>query len=141
MNLFPSTRFADIDRIFDRFFAPASSASEGENFFAPKVDIKQKKDRYKIEAELPGVKKEDLTVELNKGVLSISATMSSESEEKDDERIIRQERVYGSFARSFYVGEDVNAEKLQAEFKNGVLHIELPFTESKKPDPVKVAIK
>ena len=141
MSLLPSTRFSDIDRLFDRFFAPAGRSSDAKSIFAPKVDIKQKKDRYTIEAELPGVKKDDVNVELSNGVLSISASMSSETKEEDEEKIIRQERVYGSFERSFYVGEDVEANKLKAEFKDGVLHIELPFTKSKKVEPVKVAIK
>ncbi len=142
MNTLPTTGLANIDRLFDRIFSPIARADDEAYVFSPKVDVKQKKDHYTIEADLPGVKKEDVNVSLEDGVLSISATTSSEKDEKnEDEKIIRKERFYGSFHRSFYVGKETSADKLQAKFENGVLKITLPYTETQTEKRIQVDVK
>ena len=105
---------------------------EGESF---KTDIKETDDSYIVQAELPGIAKEDIKVSLEDGVLSIKAERKSENKEEKD-NYIRREMKYGSFERSFRV-EDVNVEDIKAAHNNGVLEITLP-KETQKKDKTKV---
>ena len=100
-----------------------------------KTDVKEKKDAFELAVNLPGVKKEDIQAELNDGYLTISATHGSDKEDKDgDGRYIRRERYYGSASRSFYVGEDLTQEDIKARYEDGVLTIDIPKVEPKKPE-------
>ena len=101
---------------------------------ACKTDIKDAGDKYVMESELPGFEKEDIKLDINGEFLVISAEHTAEKEEKDENtKYIRRERRYGSYKRSFDIS-DVDAETISAEYKNGILTIELP---KKKPaDPV-----
>jgi len=89
-----------------------------------KVDIKEKENEYLIEADLPGYKKEDVTVDFNNNLLTISAAKSEEKEEKG-ENYLRRERRYGSTSRSFTM-DNVDVQKISAKFDNGVLSLTLP---------------
>lgn len=100
--------------------------------FAPAVDISEKDKEYLVKAQLPGVKKDDVKVELVNGVLTLSGERKYEKDEKT-EKCHRIESAYGSFTRSFVVPEDVLAEKIVADFKDGVLAVHLPKTDIKKP--------
>ncbi len=97
-----------------------------------KIDIKEKKEEYVIEAEMPGVKKEDIKLELKDNYLIISAKNEITSEEKG-ENYIRKERRSGSFSRDFYL-EHVNQDAIRAEYINGILYVRLPKLE-KEIDP------
>ena len=102
------------------FFGNAAS------FNSCKTDIKDKGDRYVLEAELPGFDKQDISLDIDGGFLTLTAEHSSETEDNDsDGRYIRRERSYGSYRRSFDIS-NVNAEKIDAEYKNGVLTVALP---------------
>ncbi len=91
-----------------------------------RCDISDKKDHYLLEAELPGFDKKDIHIALDNDVLTISAEHTSETEEKDKKSgYIRRERRYGSFARSFDVA-DIDADGIKADYKNGVLELNLP---------------
>lgn len=94
-----------------------------------KTDIKEKNNSYVIEMDLPGFSKENINLSLNKGYLEISAKTAKEEKDDEDERYLRQERYYGECSRSFYVGEDLTEEDINAEFKNGILKITIPKKE------------
>ena len=100
-----------------------------------KTDIKEKKDQFELNINLPGVKKEDIQAELKDGYLTISATHGSTNDEKDEEgKYIRRERYYGSASRSFYVGEDLTQDDIKAKYTDGVLSVCIPKVEPKKPE-------
>lgn len=100
--------------------------------WAPAVDIAEKDREYVVKAQLPGVKKDDVKVEMLNGVLTIAGERKFEKEEKD-EKTHRVETAFGTFQRAFTVPEDVVAEKIAAEYKEGILTVRLPKTDIKKP--------
>ena len=98
-----------------------------------KTDIKEFDDKYEVEIDLPGFKKDEITVELDDGYLTISAAKGLDQDEKEKEsgRYIRRERYAGACSRSFYVGEGVTEEDIKAEFKHGILTLVVPKKEAK----------
>ena len=102
-----------------------------------KTDIKEKKDGYELEIDLPGFKKDELHLELNDGYLTISAEKGLDKDEKDkNDKYIRRERYAGSMSRSFYVGENMKEEDIHAKYENGILTLDVP-KEQKKAVPEK----
>jgi len=108
---------------FDDFFRPLSQTSSEK---PPAIDVHESDGSYVIKADLPGIKKDDIKVSLENGVLSISAQTSQENKEEKDGKIIRQERHYGQFLRQLSVGSDVDPAAISAQFDEGVLRLELP---------------
>lgn len=102
-----------------------------------KTDIKEKKDKYLIDVELPGYEKENIKMEVEDGYLTVHAEIDSNKEEKEEGKFVRRERYVGSCSRSFYVGTEIQAEDIKASFKNGMLKIEVPKKEEKKELPEK----
>ena len=102
-----------------------------------KTDIKEKKDGYELEIDLPGFKKDEVTAELNDGYLTVSAAkgLDQDEQEKDTGKYIRRERYAGSCERSFYVGEDITEEDIKGEFKHGILKLFVPKKEAKPAVP------
>lgn len=143
MNLVPRNRLFDVDSIFEPSMLghlwPTRSGTETQAF-SPRVDVKEKDNTYEITAELPGVKKEDINVSLENGVLSLQAETKQESKQEADGKIIRQERRYGSFYRSFDLGSSVHEGDIQAEFKDGLLKIVAPKAADSKQQPRKINI-
>ena len=88
-----------------------------------KTDIKDEGGHYLLKVEVPEIKKEDIKLSLDEGYLTISASMNNESEEKGKNNYIRRERHYGSFSRSFYVGDGVKEEDVKAKLQDGVLSL------------------
>ncbi len=105
----------------------------------PLVDITEDGHEYLIKAELPEVRKEDVKVTVESGVLTISGERKFEKEEKD-KRYHRIERSYGSFTRSFSVPDDADDSKVSAEFKDGVLTVRLTKSEKARPKSVEVKV-
>ena len=99
---------------------------EGQSQFPVKVDVTEDEKTYKVQAELPGVKKEDINVSIDGGHVAISAEVKKEHEEKDGERVLRSERYYGKFLRSFQLAQDVDESKAEAKYSDGVLELVLP---------------
>jgi HSP20 family protein len=141
MSLIPRSSLFDTDRFLNDFWAPATSDGEGKSFFAPRVDIKDKNDHYEITAELPGVKKDDIHVTLNDGVLTLEAETTQEDKEEREGKIIRQERRYGRYMRSFNLGGDVHEEDISASFKDGVLTLRAPKLKEKTPAQRRIDIR
>lgn len=106
-----------------------------------KTDIKEKKDKYLIDVELPGYEKENIKMEVEDGYLTVHAEINSNKEEKEEGKFVRRERYVGSCSRSFYVGTEIQAEDIKASFKNGMLKIEIPKKEEKKELPEKKYIQ
>ena len=102
-----------------------------------KTDVKEKKDHYEVDVDLPGFKKDELHLELNDGYLTISAEKGLDKDEKDkNDKYIRRERYAGSMSRSFYVGENMKEEDIHAKYENGILTLDVP-KEQKKAVPEK----
>ena len=126
MRLIPKEMFKR-NRLFDDFWAPMAWDEDFmEEFFAPKVDVKDCKDHYEIHAELPGVRKDDIKVSLVDGVLVLEAEAKQEDREEKDGKFVRQERRYGKLMRRFNLGEDVREEDIDAKFEDGVLKLTAP---------------
>ena len=106
--------------------------------WAPLVDITEDDKEYIIKTELPEVKKEDVKVAIENGVLTIVGERKFEKEE--NKKYHRVERAYGRFVRSFVVPDGVEADKVNAEFKDGVLKVHLPKSEKTKPKQIEVKV-
>jgi HSP20 family protein len=134
MNLIPRDTWLDMDKVFDNFFAPTRYLKPDEKaFFTPHVDIVEKDDHFEIKADLPGVKKEDLKVHLENGVMTIEATHKEEKSEQKDGKVIRKERRTGAFMRSFTLGSNVHESDIKASFADGVLTIAAPKLKPEVP--------
>ena len=99
-----------------------------------KTDIKEKKDGYELEVDLPGFTKDEINASIEDGYLTISAAkgLDKDEKEKDSGKYIRKERYAGACQRSFYVGEGVKQEDVKAEFKHGILKLTVPKKEPEK---------
>lgn len=106
----------------------------------PAVDIVEKDDGYKVTAELPGMEESNIEVKFSDGTLTISGEKSEEKEEKKKDYFL-SERHYGSFKRSFRVPDGVDADKIEASFKNGVLAVALPKSAEARRKEKKIAVK
>jgi len=108
-----------------------------------KTDVTEKGNDYLVEVELPGYKKEDVKANLKDGYLTISAHKNEEKSEKDEEgKILRKERYTGSCNRSFYVGDAINEEDINAEFADGILRLSFPKEKEKiEEQPKLIEIK
>jgi HSP20 family protein len=137
MSLLPRT----FDSIFDDFFPSIRSTAEANNgFLIPRVDIEENEKSYLISAELPGIKKEDIHVELNNGMLTIRASHEESSEEKKEGVVIRRERRTGSYSRSFNVGKGVSENDIKGESTDGVLKLTVPKASEVEPQSKRIAI-
>jgi HSP20 family protein len=123
--------FMDIDDMFNRFMArPVSLFREGMEMEPQiKMDVKESDGKYLVNAEIPGVNKDDIHVTVDGNRVSISAEVKQEKEVKEGERVIRCERSYGMASRSFNLADEVDPSQVQAKYSNGVLELTLP----KKP--------
>ena len=122
------------DDFFEDFARPARSAMR---YGTPttnvmRTDVKENEDSYELAIELPGCKKEDVQAELKDGYMTITATTSTSSEQKDEAgRYIRRERYSGSCSRSFFVGEEVKQSDIKAKFEDGILNVTVPKVQPK----------
>ena len=130
--LFPE-RFNFNNNLFDGFFTDPVFNMTTTNRMS--TDIKEKDNGYELAMEVPGFDKEDLKLDLEDGYLTVSAEHNKTNEEKDSEgHLIRQERYYGNTKRSFYVGDAVTKDDIQAKYDKGVLNIFVPKKEVKKEE-------
>ncbi|MCB9481192.1 MAG: Hsp20/alpha crystallin family protein [Desulfobacteraceae bacterium] len=132
-----------INRMFDDVFSRMDSSDMDEaavGAWKPASDIYETADAIIVEIELAGVKKEDVNVEVNDNVLSIKGERKIEKEENSD-NYYRRERFTGKFHRAFTIPMDVDVEKISAKFKDGVLVLEIPKPEEKKPKKINVALE
>jgi len=132
----------DVNRIFDEFFRGDVLADN--SFFtrdwSPAVDILEKGDSYVLNAELPGMSKDDVKITIEENVLTIKGEKKNE-EEKKDENVHRLERSYGLFERSFTLPGTIKVSDIDAQFNNGILTLTLPKAEEAKPKKIEVRVK
>ena len=121
------------NEMFRSLFVSGGSDTAGTTKLM-KTDIKELENGYTMDVDLPGFAKENIQAELKDGYLTITASKSSEAEDKGEEgKFLRRERFQGTCKRSFYVGEYLHEEDIKAEFKDGVL--KLSFPKEKEPEP------
>ena len=136
--------FAELEAIREQFNRVLSQVAESEVnrdiAFVPVVNTREADDAYYIEVELPGVKKEDINIDVNEDTLTISGERKVREENKDD-NFYKVESVYGKFERSFSLPEDVDTDKIEATSKNGVLEIKIPKVQKVEKAPKKIEIK
>ena len=141
----PFRELEDVSDRLNRMFArPATHTSNGKETmivadWTPSVDISETEGEYQIKAEIPDVKKEDVKITLEDGVLTIQGQRKREQEDKGT-KYHRIERSYGSFARTFSLPDVIEVEKVKAEFMDGVLHLHLPKSEKAKPKAIEVKV-
>lgn len=112
--------------LLDDFFKGDELFNPKHPYHLMKTDIKETKNKYIVEMDLPGYEKENIDISLNNGYLEISAKAMKEEKHDEDLKYVHQERFYGECSRKFYVGDDIKEDDIEAEFKNGTLKVEIP---------------
>jgi HSP20 family protein len=127
---------SDLSRVFDAFFGgrPGNGASRR---WVPATDLVEEGDHLVLRADLPGLTEDDVEIEVNDRVLTISGERKAE-EKKEGEGYYRVERAFGSFSRSLTLPEGVDADQVTAEFDNGVLEVRIPKPEERKAHRVQI---
>jgi len=139
--------FRDIDEVFDRFFAdtlrrqarPAGQAQTGRDW-APVADVTESESEYLIKAELPEVRKEDLSLTVQDGVLTLCGERKQEKR-AEGEKTHRIERFYGTFARRFALPENADEQAIRAESRDGLILIHIPKQKVVQPQPRQITIQ
>jgi len=136
----------EMNKLFDDFFGRFPMRMEGiERIWAPNVNISETKDNIIVTAEIPGMTKEDIKVALYENTLTLSGEKKQEKEEKEanlkmHSHYHRIERSYGSFTRSFDLPTKVQFDKIEANYKDGILKITLPKSEEVKPKEIPIVV-
>ena len=125
----------DLDNWFDDDFL-----TEEIGKWAPAVDIEEKDGKYLLKADLPGLKKSDIHLELHDGYLTIKGERKSENEEKKD-NYRRVERTYGTFQRTFKVPDGLTEKDIKAKYKDGVLELTIPTPKAEEPKAIDVKVE
>lgn len=119
--------FTDFDDLFKGFLVrPLRYDLEAPAQMNIKVDVTRTDDTYSVKAEMPGIKKDDISVSIDGGQVTIAGEVKKEKEEKKGEEVIRSERYYGKVSRSFSLPQEVDEGKAQAKYADGVLNLTLP---------------
>ena len=133
--------FRDVDDVFDRFFAESmrrwprqGAATQPPREWAPAADVSETDGEYLIKAELPEVRKEDVSITVQDGVLTLAGERKQEKVE-EQEKVHRVERFYGSFARRFALPENADEQGIRAESRDGVIVIHIPKQRVVEPQP------
>lgn len=120
------TRFDPLDDLFRGFFIRPFDMNTPTSMPSIKMDVSEQPKAFVVHAELPGVKKEDIHVQVEGNQVSITAEVKQEKEVKEDERVLRSERFFGQVSRSFQLAQDVDDSQSSAKFTDGVLELMLP---------------
>ena len=132
----------EMNRLFNTFFdqpAPTSRGSATSRRWMPAMDLIESGDHYVLRADLPGLSDDDVNIQLQDNVLTISGERNAEHQE-NEEGYYRLERAFGSFARSLTLPDGINPDGVQAHFDRGVLEVRIPKPEQKKPRQVQIAL-
>jgi len=128
----------EMDRIFD--FAWPTRDSGLFSGWSPALDVHDEKDNFVVHVELPGMKKEDISLSLHDGVLTVSGERKEERERSEEGQTFRSERYFGKFQRSVTLPALVDASKVAASYKDGILTVHLPKSEEAKPKQIAVSV-
>jgi HSP20 family protein len=140
---FPSDIFSmqrEMNRMFDNFFRGADEPGLLNGSWLPAVDVAEEENEYVVKVELPGVNKDDVKITLESNILTVRGEKKAEKETKD-KNYHRMERSYGSFQRSFTLPTSVKNDKIDAQYRDGILSITLPKAEEAKPKQIEVKVK
>lgn len=129
----------EIDRLFEAPMAELARTSQLLSGWTPALDVSEDKDNVYVRVELPGMRKEDIDLSLHNGSLSISGERKSEEQFKDAE-VYRAERFFGRFQRTVTLPTPVAADKVKAQYKDGILNVTLPKAEEAKPKHIDVHV-
>lgn len=147
MSLMRWDPFADMDTIFNRMLPAGSSrwprlagTAERKLEWAPSADISETDQEFLIRAELPAVKKEDVRVTLDDGVITIMGERRQQSDDKS-EKYHRVESFYGSFERSFALPDNISADNIRCDSKDGVLTVHIPKAKVQKSQPKQISVQ
>ncbi len=141
MNILPIKKHNFFDGLFDEMLPLFHKSGMDTEFFSPSVDVEAQDDHYVITADIPGVQKDDISLSLANGILTLEARKEENKDEHQKGRLIRQERRSGSFARSFSVGTHVTEKDITAAFKDGVLTVTLPRLQQPDAENRRIKIK
>lgn len=129
-NLFDEMTGFDFDKELERMSRPLYG-KHSKNMM--KTDVRETENSYEVDIDLPGFKKDEISIRLDNGYLSISAAKGlDKDEEKKDGQYIRRERYAGSMSRTFYVGENLTEKDIHAKFEDGILKLSIPKLETAK---------
>lgn len=140
---FYPNRFNEISKEFDRavnhLFADMNvkNFNKADHVWQPKVNIGETDNEFSITVELPGVDKKDIEISYENDVLKISGERKREASD-DNSSYLREERYYGKFSRSFNINTKINNQKIEADYKDGLLTVHLPKAEEVKPKEIKI---
>ena len=123
--------FDFLDNFFEDDFVPRKERN------LMRTDIRELDDKYIVDVDLPGFEKDNIKLSLANGYLSINAKVEKKEEDKKHEKYVHRERFFGECSRSYYVGDDIEEKDINAEFKNGILKVEIPKKDDKKSNEVK----
>lgn len=137
MRWSPWQELENMNRQLSRLLEDTQGVTSETGQWMPIVDIRETDDALLVQAELPGIDKKDIQLEVRDGVLTISGERRYEKDVKE-ENVHRVERAYGKFSRSFSLPSNVDADKVDATMKNGVLEVRLPKRESAKPKAIAI---
>jgi HSP20 family protein len=133
----------EIDRLFEDFFSPTMSGTSGRGTgsrlqeFSPKLEVLEREDKYMLRAELPGMKPEDVELNIDNNVLTLSGERRSE-DERNERGYHYSECSYGRFSRSIQLPQGTDVSKIQADFKHGVLEVQIPKSEVARPRRINI---
>ena len=125
----------EMNRLFDTFFGASDDARARR--WVPAMDLVESDEHLILRADLPGLDKDDVNIEIKDGVLTVSGERKTEHEEKS-EGFYRVERAFGSFSRSLSLPDGIDAERVSADFDKGVLEVRIPKPEERKPHRVAI---
>lgn len=141
MNMTRWNPWSEVDDLFKSYHQAMSKHVPNEGLlshdWSPSVDITENGDEFLIKAEIPGVKKEDISIDIHQGVVTLSGERKSETRDEKEHRI---ERYYGRFSRSFSLPDNVDEAAVKAENKEGMLYLHLPKSAGQKPKKINVAV-
>jgi HSP20 family protein len=129
----------EMNRLFNTFLDTPSGAGNGVRRWLPAMDLVETKDDFVLRVDLPGLSEEDVNIELEDNVLTVSGERKTEREERK-EGYYRVERASGAFSRSLTLPEGVNADAVKASFDRGVLEVRIPKPEARKPRKVSISV-
>ena len=130
----------EMNRLFDSVLHDTSAATTSTTAWSPLVDIKENQEGYEVNAELPGMARDDISINVTGNTLTLSGERKRESEEKGD-NYHRVERYFGKFPRSFTFPEEIEPAKISAVYKDGVLTIRVPKSEQAKPKQIEIRVE
>ena len=130
----------EMNRLFNTVFdAPAPGNGGQARRWVPAIDLLETQEHFVLRADLPGMREEDVSIELEDNVLTVSGERKAEHEDRQ-EGYYRVERAFGSFSRSLTLPKGIDPESVAAEFANGVLEVRIPKPEERKPRKISIAV-